>query len=250
MPPNEIVVQQTAPLAAQTSETESLIRVALDKGMNPTELYAILREERAQKAKSAFSAAKAKFQSECPPIDKSATNPQFSVTRNGVAVQSSFAPLETMQAIADKHLHANGFSYDWRDASDTAPVGKIKLLFILTHAGGHSEEYPCTISAPSKGGCSEPQKDGIAYEYARRQSFRNGTGIRIVGEDLDGDTNAATSTEYITDDQKTELVGRCDETGANVPKLMKWAGCTSFDDFPAAKFAGAIDLLKSKPKVR
>ena len=244
---SEIVVSRPGEIVA--SPTESLIRAAVERGINPTELYAILREERAMSSKSAFSKAKAKFQSECPPITKTQANPQFTVTRNGTTQATQFAPLDAMQTVADPHLHANGFSYDWRDASDQAPVGKVKVIFVLTHTGGHAEEYPCTMSAPSKGGCSEPQKDGIAYEYARRQSFRNGTGIRIVGEDLDGDTSQA-AVAYITEAQKTELVGRCDETGANVPKLLAWAGCTSIDEFPASKFAAAIELLKQKPKAK
>lgn len=242
----EIIANATPIVPRQAdSPTESLIRMAIEKGMNPTELYAILRDERAMSAKTAFGVAKAKFQSECPPVLKSQTNPQFSVVESGVRRESRFAPLDIMQTIADPHLHANGFSYDWRDASDQAPIGKVKVIFVLTHQRGHAEEYPCTITAPQKGGCSEPQKDGIAYEYARRQSFRNGTGIRVVGEDLDGNTDAGNA-NIASKADLDEIVRLIDESQASTPDFLVWAKCDTIAEFPADKVVEAKRMLAEK----
>lgn len=184
-----LATAQDSPMAVispnPVAEVLQLIRMSIENKLDPGKLHDILKEERSLQAKGAFITAKAKFKKECPPVPKSQANPQFAAERDGVKTKSMFAPLETMQTLADPHLGANGFSYDWKEPPP-GPDGERYLHFVLEHVGGHSETYPARITPPEKGGCSEPQKDGIAYEYARRQSFRNGTGIRIVGEDNDG----------------------------------------------------------------
>ena len=247
--------QEPARTDIQPLGTAGLIQLAINAGQNPTELYAILREERARDAKAQFVAAKAKFKAECPPVPKSSTNPQFSVTEAGVRKESKFAPLDVMQTIADPHLANNGFSYDWQEDA-TAPESARRLLFILSHVGGHSETYPARITAPSKGGCSEPQKDGIAYEYARRQSFRNGTGIRVVGEDNDGNDPPE---DRISGDESVSLLDALyeltDGSEAACEAIRKRFtaryGIENVADLPASKLAdaqAAIDKMRAKMK--
>lgn len=242
---------ETAPLAERPqSEVGALIRLALEKGQNPTELYAILAEERKAQAESAFIKAKANFQAECPPVPKSQVNPQFTATVDGVKRVSMFAPLDAMQTLADPHLANNGFSYDWQEGPST-PDGKRQLLFILSHVGGHSKQYPARITEPSKGGCSEPQKDGIAYEYARRQSFRNGTGIRVVGEDNDGNIDDA-KPETVTEEQArtlNDLLIAAEEISAGTrTRMLAWAGAAAVADVPASKFNEACSRLNATIK--
>ena len=76
--PNTVVAidsKPNAPLArVEPSEiessirVESLIRIALEKGINPTELYAIMREERVEQSRAAFNSAYVEFQRTCRPV--------------------------------------------------------------------------------------------------------------------------------------------------------------------------------------
>jgi len=232
-----------------TSEVMQLIRVALDNKMDPGKLYDVLNAERARQAKSEFIAAKAKFQRECPPIPKSQANPQFEVKRDGVMRQSMFAPLEAMQTVADPHLEANGFSCDWKEPTP-GPNGERYLHFVMSHVGGHSEEYPARITTPEKGGCSEPQKDGIAYEYARRQSYRNGTGIRVVGEDTDG--NDPTPEAALTEDQRRTVNDLLVEAGLPEGKpRVEWLRIFEVEriaDLKATMFGPVTNALNARIK--
>lgn len=228
------------------AEFMQLIRVAIENKLDPGKLHEGLSKERDRQAKAWFVAAKAKFKKECPPIPKSQANPQFKVEREGTTRMSMFAPLESMQTIADPHLEANGLSYDWKEPPP-GPNGERYLHFVLSHIGGHSEEYPARITPPEKGGCSEPQKDGIAYEYARRQSFRNGTGIRVVGEDNDGnDPPPATST--IDENQRRTVNDMLIEAGLPEGQLRKeWLaiyGCGTIAEIKSSLFAVVTNALK------
>lgn len=245
MPPNEIVIQQTAPLAKPDSFTESLVQVALEKGLNPTELYAILREERAMKAKMGFNAALAAFQSECPSIRKTSDVPAYVSKAGNRGGGYKYADLndiiQTIRPILEKH----GLSYKWSPTSNDQ--GMIGVRCTIKHIGGY-EDIGDAFFLPTEtsAGMGPQQKYGAASTFAQRYTLVMALGLIGCDPDTDCAPEVAPGA-YITEEQKTELVGRCDETQSNVPKLFQWAGCTSFDDFPAAKFASAIAMLKAKP---
>lgn len=244
----QLVTVEAQPLARVESETASLIRVALEKGLNPTELYAILREERAAVAKAAFITAKAAFKGQCPEIRRSEPSGQFTrVDSAGVKRPYCFAPLDQMQTIADPHLKANGFSYDWTE--EKGEGDEVYFVFVLSHTGGHSERHRVKLVAPDKGGFSPPQGHGIARAYARRQSYQDGLGLRIVGEDQDGNTGTP---ELITVEQMQTLndllIELAEARGTTVevvrPGFCKAQSVDQVGDIPAAQYAKAAQQIE------
>lgn len=243
-----------------TPETSvlSLIQLAIEKGQDATELYAILREERGDHRKKAFIAAKAQFQAQCPAVPKAGTNSQYKVTRDGVQRDSRFAPLDVMQRIAGPHLTANGFGAQFqRDLEyEASHPGWVCELLVMAHAQGHAESYPCPMPIPKpvinsagKAVQNDCQCVGVALEYSRRQAYREGTGIRLEGEDTDGNLPDGADAETVTEEQARTLNDLLLQlTDARKPKFLAYMGVAKLSEIPAAEFNRAADALEKEIK--
>ena len=180
---------QTELAIPQDGSVEFLIAKALDKD-TPVEVYEKLlsmrREYRAEKSKEAFDDAMAKFQSECPTIQKTKAGGKTS----GGQVAYHYAPLENIVEQAKESIKNNGFSYLIKvDVSQNGET-KVKATCIVKHKFGHSEESGFEVPLGVKTGVmSAPQVVAAAATFAKRYAFCNAFGIMTGDEDNDGQTD-------------------------------------------------------------
>lgn len=237
------------------SEVEAMIRIALDKGLNPTELYAILREERAQRAEQAFNAAFAKFKAECPPIRKRSENVQFQVTRDGVRRASRYAALEDIDADTKPSLTANGLSYAWGDAVVNGET--ITMSCTVSHIGGHKRSSSVTMPHESKAGASPQQKYASTISYLQRYSLIAALGLTTCDDDLDGEhSGGETITEAQVEALNNLLIEIDDALRAEkkLPidreKFLKFLNVSKLADLPLRDWDKAVNALNAKRKAQ
>lgn len=240
---------QLAPRAASTlaqapAEGElsigAIIRFAVEKGMEPESLEKLVAlheriEDRA--AAKEFAAAMAAFQSECPPIPKTAT--AKIPTKSGGSYSYRFAPLEKMAPFIRPYLERHGLSYTW-DSSEEG--NKVTCTCTARHINGHSVSASFTCSNTTAAAMSDAQKSGAALTYARRQSLAQVFGLTMCDpEDTDGG-----GVEKISEHQAANLAAMIQEVGADYSKFLEYLGIEALEDLPLADFDSAIRALEEK----
>jgi hypothetical protein len=225
-----------------TSEVGKLIQLAFQHDKDPTELYALLREERAHQARMEFFAAKAAFLAECPAVVRRSTNSQFKkVSKSGVARTSKYADLDDIQSTIDPVLARHGLTYRWGDAEITDTM--IRQKCVLSHTAGHSEEATVSMPHASANKSAPCQQFASASTYARRYSMIAVIGIRGVDDDDDGNGAEPDSVATLTDDHVRSINDTIIQLGADRGKqfrdsLLKWAQVGNVIDIPEHKWAG------------
>jgi len=157
---------------------ETAIGQAIQKGLpveTMKELLAMRKELKDEYAKEQFFISLAKFQSECPVIEKKkeAGSGNF---------KYKYAPLESIIKQVGKHLINNGFSYTF----DTEEIdGKIISICYAHHTATHTKS--ATVKVPvDSGRMNSIQQVGSSISYGSRYAFQNAFGIRTGDEDNDG----------------------------------------------------------------
>lgn len=248
------IVETSQPLARvePRSEVEALIRVALEKSINPTELYAILTAERAQRAEQAFNVAFAAFKAECPPIRRRSENAQFMVTRNGVRQPSRYAALEDIDADTRQSLTGNGLSYAWGDALVSGDT--ITMTCIVSHVGGHKRSSSVTmpigktiVSREGKEVQSPLQVSGVTITYLRRYSLINALGLTTCDDDGDGDDPGhSIGGDTITEAQAAKLLALITETKSDWDKFLVYANVSALSEIKQSRYAWLLSALERK----
>jgi hypothetical protein len=187
----------------------SLISQGIEKGIDVDQLDKLLAlKERYDKeeARKAFFAARAKFQSLCPPITKDKTV-EFGNTKYAHATLSHIA--ETIKA----SLSECGLTYRWEIDEEGGPRDPIILMtFILTHFDGHGESTTLSALMDDSGSKNQIQQKGSTVTYLQRYTMIAGLGLSTALEDDDGAQNSATNIEKILKHNETvrdcfEIIG-------------------------------------------
>lgn len=158
---------------------EALLSQAVEKGL-PVEtlekLLAMRKELNAEFAKKAFDEAMAKFQGDCPTIQKT----KEVKTKSGI-IAYKYAPIETIVDQVRELLKDNGFSYSTRVVTEP---GGVKATCIVKHYAGHVEEYEMAVPLGNKTDImSNSQVVAAATTFAKRYAFCNAFGIMTGDED-------------------------------------------------------------------
>lgn len=168
---------------------ETLIAQAIDRQV-PVEtmekLLAMRRELKAEKAKEEFDMALARFQKECPTIQKT----KKVYEKNSTAVRYQYAPLDAIIEQTKDLLAKHGFSYSMNTIQDDKMLG---VICKATHKMGHSEETKFSVPIGIESYMSDVQKYGARLTFAKRYAFCNAFGILTGDEDNDGDTGEKTA---------------------------------------------------------
>ena len=196
----------TVPASAE-SDVTTLIRMALDKGQEPKELYAILKEERAARAQAALTAARAAFHAELTPIIRKQVS-QFKkkiVTRDGATkeVPRMYADLSDIAAAIDPILVRHGLSYHWGET--VVENNTLTKRCYLSHVGGGEISSPASFPVESNAGCSGAQKYGSAMTYAQRYSLVDVLGLTSCDEDDDGQDLQTGGGEALDENQRRTI---------------------------------------------
>lgn len=167
--------------APRQSEVDTFITLALTQKA-PIEtlekLFALQKEVKAEQAKSAFVEAHARFQSQCPVIEKT----KIVMNKDGRSIRYKFAPLDSIVEQIKKPLADNGLAYTWTvENKDGTMTAHCKV----THSMGHSESSSFTIPIDTEGYMTAPQKYASAQTFAKRYALCNALGISTGEEDTD-----------------------------------------------------------------
>lgn len=175
-------------VSEQTQRSESMVEVLMQQAINNNvpvetlkELMAMRRELKAEAAKEAFHDAMMRFQGECPIIKK---KKEGGKTKSGY-VAYKYAPLESIIKQVSSLILKHGFSYRF-DESETED-GTVKVVCIVTHRDGHSEDSSMRSKLSTKTGVmSDPQQKAATVTYNKRYAFCNAFGIATGDDDIDG----------------------------------------------------------------
>lgn len=169
-------------------DPQALIQSAIEKGSGIEtleRLVALYAEVRAQQAKSAWYAAMAEFQRECPPILRSST--AQIATKSGSRFSYSYANLAEIMSKIQPVMGRLGLSVSFRTDQEAARV--VATCRISHEMGHHEESGKVGMPIPTADmGATEPQRVGIALTYAKRYALLAITGIAPQDDDdQDGD---------------------------------------------------------------
>ena len=270
--PNTVVAidsKPNAPLArVEPSEiessirVESLIRIALEKGINPTELYAIMREERVEQSRAAFNSAYVEFQRTCGPVLRKTidANPKMSrVNRAGQTTKRQYAGIDDIALVVDDPLRRLGFGYDFSGPTATPPDGMVAVNFVLRHCGGWESVTPSspipaegssiwrTMAGTRDTGGMSPQQAVVAAEaYARRTAMLKGLGVITAYEDSDYAMNRA---PVLSAEQLETVKQLCAETKTDPAKgLLLFAAAETLETIKQTRYDAVVKMLEIKRK--
>ena len=161
---------------------QGFISQAIEKGL-PVEtmekLFALRERAKAEYAKEEFMKAMAKFQADCPVIEK--TKKVFE-KGSDTKVRYSYADLGSIVEQVKKPLGENELSYDFI----TEDVGTfLNVTCTVTHALGHSKSSSFKIPIGTEAYMTDVQKYGARVTFAKRYAFCNALGILTGDEDID-----------------------------------------------------------------
>lgn len=156
-----------------------LIAQAIKSGVSIEHLERLMSlQERwqANKAKTEFLESFAKFQSQCPPLEKT-KKVSFGTTKY------SYAPLGEIVGAIKTSMKKCGLSFRW-ELNDTN--GSIACTCIVSHLAGHSEKTTMSANKDASGSKNEIQQRGSAITYLQRYTLIASLGIGTADEDIDG----------------------------------------------------------------
>jgi hypothetical protein len=242
-------VQVQAPDAPE--DVGGLIRLALEKQV-PVEvlerLVALSERVSERNARAAFFDALARFRAECPPIQKTRENAQFSVTRNGVKRASKYAPLEEVDRVARPVAAECGLVWTWDQRIDGEFM---HVTCRVLHVMGHSESSTVTLPHASNAGSSPQQKFGGTQSYGMRYSLLAALGLTTAEEDTDGAGGEEDGGgEAISDGDLADIEAKIREVGADRAAFLRVLGVERLGNLTSDRVPEVVRLLEEKRRRR
>lgn len=176
------------PEASMASPVQMFERLASDPAVDVAKLEKLIEmQERIMRhnAKAAFDGAFARMQSELPEISE-----QGKILVKGV-LRSTFARLEDIHAQIKPVLKLHGFAVRHRTEWPADRPGIIRIVGILSHEQGHSEESVFEAPADKSDYRTDIQSMGSTVSYGRRYTTLDLLNITTRGLDNDGAKKAA-----------------------------------------------------------
>lgn len=236
--------EEPAPVAVDDGAESSLIRLAIERGVDVEvleRLVALQERVTERNARAAFFEALAGFQEDCPVIRKVSTAKID--TRSGGQFSYTFAPLEEVTQTIRPHLRRHGLSYSW----DVEPGDKhLSVICVLRHVDGHEER--ASFPVPIDGGArmSAAQANGAALTYGKRQSLTSVLGLTTADEDKDAARRHAVDASELTDREAADLSALMDEVGVDRKRFLAWLGVDSIAAIRKHELPRAIKALERR----
>lgn len=154
---------------------------------------------------------------------------------------SKYAPLEEIDDAIRPVYTKHGFSLSF-DTADSNDPKRMRIVVDVMHSGGHKETKHLDLTVDKSGSMNEVQGGGSTVSYGRRYLTCMVFNVAIAGED----TDAARSSQRLTDEQAEQVVELANATEADTAKLLAWAGADSIRDIPAKRFPEVVKMLRRK----
>lgn len=226
---NATLLDQETPAAlpattvALDPQMQMLRELAADPNFDVAKLQAMVAMiERAQDRgnEQQFNAAFARMQPHIPTINE-----------KGRTDKGTYAPREDIVDAVRPILAEYGFSASFR--TEWPENGKIRIVGILTHEGGHSRESTFEAAADTSGSKNAVQAQGSTVEYGRRYTLSDLLNIVTRRADDDGrKSDVAKAPDGYADwidDMEAMVAGDCDTAAlqnawnASKDDFRKWA---------------------------
>lgn len=168
----------------ESMNPSQLLTLAVDKDLDIDKLSKLMELQKqweSNQARKAFVQALSDFQDECPDIRK---NKRVSFdTKTGGRTEYNYAPLPDIDRQIKKLMKKCGLTKNWkfRDVG-----GKTKVVCIITHVDGHSEETEMESDSDMSGSKNAIQGKGSAIEFMKRYTLLGALGITTADNDIDG----------------------------------------------------------------
>jgi len=231
--PNEIIEQKE-------KMPSEIIQLAIDKGADLDKLEKLLilrRMDMADKARQIFNASFVIAQNNIDKVVKTKLNPQ---------THSKYAPLEDIIKQSKPVYTKEGFAIIFYEG-ETSKNDHIRICADVLHREGHKETYYYDIPMDGvgiKGNANMTKIHGksSSTSYARRYL------MCMIWNIPTGDDNDAQSftVQYITNEQKSELIDLINDKGIDISRFCKAFGIDEVEHLPANKFAQAKMSLVAK----
>lgn len=137
-----------------------------------------------RQAKEAFSEAFAKMQPEIPEIDEKGRI----LNKGQTSVRSTYAKLEDIMRVLKPILQTHGFALRHRTEFPADRPGILRIVGILSHIQGHSEESAFEAPKDDSDYRTDIQSMGSTVSYGRRYTTCDLLNITTRAQDDDGAT--------------------------------------------------------------
>lgn len=223
-------------IPAAADESTALLGIIEKVAMSPdadiTKLEKMLdMQERIldRNAKQAFASSFARMQAELP-----------EVLRRGKAHSSTYAKFEDINEAVRPVLSRYGFAVSFRIRQDE----KIRVIGVLSHQDGHTEETEMVFPADTSGSKNNVQAIGSSVSYGKRYVLCALLNISTRGEDDD-----AQATSTVIDTAKAaEIDTLIRETGSDRAKFLDFMRVKDVREIRACDYKKAINALNVKKR--
>lgn len=181
----ETVPEITMPVKQEATPLTLIEKAMSDPNFDIEKLERLLKMQDdwdLKNARKQFFDALAKFQYECPTIEKNG-GADFSAKVGGANVKYNFATLDQIVKQIKEPLKNSGLTYRF-DISEDA--GILKVTCVITHTAGHSEKTSMTAGADTSGAKNAIQAKGSTLTYLQRYTLIGSLGITSADADDDG----------------------------------------------------------------
>jgi len=220
------------------SAVEQLIQLAIEHGQNPTELYAIMREERASQAVKAFARAKWEFLGKCAKIIENRKG--GGITKGGAKFEFPYADMCDVLEQTLPTLQALGFSHGF--SLVVLADGKQYQRCNFRHAGGHCETADVPYMADVGGHMNAVQQVGSGLTYSMRYALLAAIGLPTGQASPDSSLVGG----RLSQDQTETILNLLVETKGQAPDFAAIYGVAKVADIPAKMFNAACDVLAKR----
>lgn len=180
----------------ESASVESFILKAIESNV-PVEtmekLFGLREKVKAEQAKEAFTLSMARFQAECPVIEKKKV-----VNDKQGKERYRYAPLDEIVSQVKKALGNNNLSYKF-DTIDEKEF--LTVVCTVTHTLGHSQTSSFKIPIDKEDYMTVSQKYGARVTFAKRYSFCNVLGILTGDEDTDANEEKEKAAKILSNDE-------------------------------------------------
>ncbi len=213
-----------------------MLQVAVEKGHDLEKIEKLMELERrwkADQAREAYYIALAEFKKEQITVTKDKRNDQYG---------SMYTTIGNLVNTVNAAMAPFGLNARWSiDQSEG-----IAVTCILSHTLGHSESVTMSGPPDESGSKNKLQQIKSTVTYLESSTFQAVTGV--VSQDGNADDDANSSAETISEKQVANLEALMSEVSANKAAFLKVCQVQSFDQLPAAQYAGAVQRLEQKRK--
>ena len=229
-------------VAAPSPSVINILEAAVKGGLTADnvvvakELIQLIREEKAEGAKTAFAKALFQLRKNMPEIyiDKEATN-------NAGKVAYRYCSEEEISKKMEPHLMAYGFTTLF---SQKESDGRVTAELTLIHEEGHETHHEFTVRA----GATNAMKDATAADSGASTTAWRQLMMKLFGlkSHLSNRPDAQIVGERITEDQALWLRDAIKQTHSDEVAFLAWMGAKTYEEIGASDYERGYKSLNKK----